>query len=211
MSDPGTPKKTETWIWRLHIYIGLYLLLFTILYFVSGLILNHSNWKFTQYWQKREVVTFEKNIQIPEAEGDLARARDIMEQLDISGEINLPARRPKEGQFIFGVSRLGKNRRVEINLSTGIASVRETNVNIWGVLYASHLFTGVRGNQKRDWIMTRIWSISMDAVGIGLIFLVISSVYLWYKRKRNKLPGLIILGISLFLCLFFIFGLNWMG
>lgn len=210
MSRPDILKQLGIWIRKMHIYISLYLLLFMLLFFISGLILNHSNWKFSQFWTKRKESTIERDIQIPDAAGDPAKARDIMRQLDISGEI-LAINRPEEGQFNFGVHRPGRNIQIRTNLNTGRAIVKEIHVNIWGFLYASHLFTGVRGNQERDWFITRIWSFLMDAVSLGSIFLVISSIYLWHQSKRKKLPGIIILGLGIFLCLFFLFGLNWIN
>ena len=203
--------RIETWARKFHIYISLYLLLFMLLFFISGLILNHSNWEFTQFWSKRKVSTLDRVIQPPEVTGDIAKAKDIMRQLDISGEVALAANRPADGKFIFGVVRPGKNLRIETDINSGRATVTQIDVNTWGIMYALHLFTGVRGNQERDWFMTRIWSASIDAVGVGLILLVISSCYLWYKRKRKRLQGAIILGLGIFLCGFFLFGLSWIS
>ena len=121
-----------------------------LLFFISGFLLNHTNWKFAQYWTKREESTFERSIKLPTETGDLARAKNIMRQLDFSGEITVINTLPEEGQFNFGVLKPGKNVQIKTDLNTGRVSVKEIRTNIFGVLHAMHILTGVRGNNPKQ-------------------------------------------------------------
>ena len=84
-------------------------------------------------------------------------------------------------------------------------------MNAFGVMDALHHFTGVSmtdPERERDWILTRVWSAAMDAVAVGLIVLVLSGLYLWYRLRRKRRLGLLVLGVGLASCAFFLLGLR---
>jgi len=204
-------KWFEVWNRKFHIYLGLYLLLFVWLFSVSGLILNHPRWKFAQFWAQREQTSYEKSVSLPTEGGDVAKAKDLMRQLDITGEIQQITVNPDQGQFTFGVIRPNIRHRVQVDLNTKQATVNRIRVNTWGVMYALHVVSGVRMNNpelKRDWLMTKIWSFSMDAVSVGVIVMVLSGLYMWFKLKPKWRLGLIVLGLGVLSCGFFFLGLG---
>ena len=49
----------------------------------------------------------------------------------------------------------------------------------------------------------------MDAVAAGLIFMVLSSLYMWYELIQKRLLGTIILSLSLLICGLLCVGLRW--
>jgi hypothetical protein len=136
-----------------------------------------------------------------------------MNQLHISGEVVWMTIRPAEDQFDFRVMRASKIIDIKTNLSEKRAKVEQIRVNAWGAVNMLHSFTGVSMDdprQSRDWLMTRIWSFSMDATCVGLIFLVLSGIYIWYRRRKRRFLGALVLGIAVLTCGFFIFGLSWL-
>src|SRR5512141_3008159 len=94
---PRSPFKL--WNRRLHYYLGLYLLFFVWLFALTGLLLNHSQWKFAEFWDSRRQTSDERNIVAPAAAGDLAQARDLMRQLGIRGEIDWTTTRKDPNRF----------------------------------------------------------------------------------------------------------------
>jgi hypothetical protein len=62
----------------------------------------------------------------------------------------------------------------------------------------------------RNWLLSKIWCFAMDAVAVGLIFMVLSSYYMWFRLKKVRLLGWISLGLGFVLCGFFVAGLNWL-
>ena len=79
-----------------------------------------------------------------------------------------------------------------------------------------HTFSGVRPiwrekESKRDWLPTILWSISIDALSIGVILLVMSSLYMGYRLKEKRRLVLASLGLGILLCSFFIWGLAYWG
>ena len=91
----------EIWNRKMHYYLGLYFLFFLWLFAFSGLLLNHSSWKFAQFFPNRKVSKVERSIQPPTDASDMEQARDLMRQLGIHGEIEWTAPRSDAGRLDF--------------------------------------------------------------------------------------------------------------
>lgn len=198
----------EEWNRRLHYYIGLYLLLFLWLFAVTGLIMNHPNW----FSHRAKNTTSDRTVQPPTAGSDLARARDIARQLGLSGEIVF-RELPKPDRFGFSVQRPGLGIQVETDLSTGRTRVRETTIDSVMTLENMHTHNGMRivFNEPapvRDWGMTQIWTFFMDALCIGLVFMVLSSMYMWYQLRQGRILGLVVVVAGFLSVAFFLWGLR---
>ena|ERR1041385_702487 len=220
-SPPSSPAANKarfgiafkSWNRKLHFYAGLYFLFFTWLFALSGLILNHPGWSFPESWKNRKERSFERQLTIPgpEVKGDLAQAREIMRQLDIEGEILWTTTRTDPNQFVFQVRRPGDFFFLTADFTRKVVSVRHAHVNLWGVMKVLHVFTGVLNDppNNRDWWLTYIWAFSMDAVAAGLIFMVLSSFYMWWELPQKRVPGAVALGVGTIICGVFCFALRW--
>jgi hypothetical protein len=207
-------REIENWNRKLHFYAGLFLLSFVWLFALSGLLLNHPEWSFPESWKNRKERNYEKEIQKPgpEAKGDLAQAHDIMRQAGIEGEILWTTTRTDPGLFDFQVRRPGHFFFLHADYTKRRVHVRQADVNLWGVIKVLHAFTGIQiddPRQSRDWALTTMWALSMDAVAAGLIFMVLSSLYMWFKLPQKRFSGLVVLGLGTIVCGLFCFGLRW--
>ena len=75
-----------------------------------------------------------------------------------------------------------------------------------------HTFTGVRANDsvnERDWALTTVWALSMDAVGVDLILMVFSSYVMWYPLKPKRRWGIVALMLGFATCGLIVVGLRW--
>ncbi len=200
----------DAWNRRLHYYFGLYLLLFVWLFAVSGLLLNHSKWRFAHFWPQRKQERFERRVQLAAGVSDIEQAKNLIRQLGIVGEIEWAAPRQRPRRFEFRAARPGRIVNVNVDAPTGVASVERITVNGWGVLNALHSFTGVRGGRPeatRDWWLTWLWSFFMDAACVGTIFIVLSGYWIWFRAERYRVTGLIALALGLLACGLFVAGL----
>ena len=92
--------------------------------------------------------------------------------------------------------------------------MQQIQVNLWGVIHVLHTFSGVRigdPTMQRDWLLTRVWSFSMDALAAGLIRMVFSSYYMWYGLKEKRRLGSFVLALGVLSCGFFVKGLAWVA
>jgi hypothetical protein len=202
------------WNRRLHFYAGLFLLFFMWLFAVSGLVLNHPEWEFAESWKNRRETNYVRGFVAfaPEVKGDLAEAREIMRQTGIEGDILWTTTQANADVFEFQVRRPGHFFFIKADFAQKLVSVRESTVNVWGVMKVLHVFSGVQQDdprQSRDWALTTVWALSMDAVAAGLIFMVLSSLYMWWELPRKRLGGMVALGLGVTVCGFFCVGLRW--
>jgi hypothetical protein len=179
----------KVWNRKGHYYLGLYFLFFVWLFALTGLLLNHS-WTFAEFWPNRRISKSEYVVDIPPTDHEVDRARALMARLGIHGEIEWTTARADSTAFEFRVNRPGQNISVTAHPDQSRAVVEQTEVNAWGALRVLHTFTGVRAGDERndrDWLLTTLWVISMDAVSIGLAIMVLSGLYMWYglPSKRN--------------------------
>jgi hypothetical protein len=204
-------KGFEKWNRKIHIYLGLFMLLFIWLFSVSGLFMNHPKW----FHGKIERTPTDIPITYSEGLEEVALAKKLRDQLELEGEIILRAQRNPE-KFGFMVMRPNKRFGVNVDLATNVATVNDVKSPSVGILGDLHTFSGVRAIwnepiQERDWIMTRIWSFSIDAVSIGLILIVISSLYIGLKIKENRQWAVVSLALGILVCSFFVWGLSLMA
>src|SRR5690349_17875949 len=201
------------WNRRVHYYLGLYLLFFIWLFAFTGLLLNHPRWQFAQFWPNRIQSTTEHTFESVTTVADIDRARDVMRQLNIDGEVQWPATQPPNGPFTFQVSRPGLVVDVRADLSAGRATVQRTQMNAWGVMHVLHTFTGAPAadsRNRRDWTLTTLWALSMDAVAAGLIVMVLGSYVMWFRLRNKRLGGMVALALGFISCGAFIGALRWL-
>ena len=211
-SIPGGRRTgVHAWNRRVHYYLGLYMLVSLWFFSISGLVLNHSSWGVAQFWQHREETTTQRAIRIPGHTGDVAIATDLMRQLGIVGELGEIKRSADPQRFELQVVKPGRVYRVVARMDSARADVTEIRINGWGAMDALHKFTGVSRDDRertRDWVLTTVWSLAMDALAAGMIALVATGLYLWYRLKAKRIPGFIALTLGIACCVFFLYGLG---
>ena len=219
-AEKETPEKAsprrladifQVWNRKLHYYLGLYFLFFLWLFAFTGLLINHSSWAFAEFWPNRQVSNYERAVQPPPPGDDLAQAQDLMRQLAIVGEIQWGAPRKDPGHLDFQVGRPGRNFAIKADLRQGSVKVERTELNAWGIMHILHTFTGSRINDtknQRDWVLTTIWALSMDAVALGMVIMVLGGVYMWFGLKGKRIPGLAALAGGIVTCGWLLFGLR---
>ena len=209
----GAVDTVLVWNRRVHYYLGLFLLFFIWLFAFTGLLLNHPRWQFAQFWPNRIQSTTEHTIAAVTAANDTDRARDVMRQLGVAGELQWPATQPANGPFTFQVNRPGLNVDVKADRQAGRATVQRTQLNAWGVMYVLHTFTGAPAadsRNRRDWTLTTLWALSMDAVAGGLIVMVLGSYVMWFRLRAKRIGGIIALALGFISCGAFIGALRWL-
>jgi hypothetical protein len=207
-------KRFEIWNRKIHYFLGLYFLFFVWLFAFSGLLLNHMDWKAFEFWENRKESKDERNITSPPAGNDLAQAHDILRQLGLEGEVDWTSSRGDDNRLDFRVTRPGHVIDIKADFEQGKARIKRIDYNAWGLMRTLHTFTGASVHEKnnrnqRDWLLTKVWAFTMDAVAVGLIVMVLSSLYMWYELPEKRRLGTIVLAVGLASCTLFCLGLRW--
>jgi len=181
---------------RLHIHLGLLLLLFIWLFSLSGLILNHSSWKFASFWDERQERKIDFAVPLS-ALTDPDPEAGVMEFLKISGEVHHQKRTSE--LLEFRVESPGTVSDISVDLTTGSGTQKVLKYNIWGKWRTLHTFNGMNKenpSQSPNWLIANIWRFAMDGIAIGLIIICLSSWIMWYNVRREYKLGYIILASS---------------
>ncbi len=205
---PSSGKVFEAWNRKLHFYLGLYFLFFLWLFSLTGLMLNHGQWLMSLAANERKETRSETSIRTPAGTTEAERVSDVMQQLGLAGEIDLPATQPS-GQLAFNVSRPSDASQVRVDLGQNRASIQHFDNSGWATFRIFHTFSGSRFNQpssRRDWMLTTIWVLAMDAMAVGLIVMVLGSYYMWYRLKAKRRLGVIVLAAGFLSCAAFLAG-----
>ena len=197
----------EKWNKKIHIYLGLSMLLFLWVFAISGLFLNHPKW----FGGQPNRNTTEQPVDMLSEGDQLAKAHHLMGQLDLIGEAIFRGAQ-KEGQFVFIAMRPDERTFVNVDLDTSIAKVTHVTGNFGQMMGNLHTFSGVRPiwgelESTRDWLPTVLWSLSIDVLSIAVIILVGSSLYMGFRRKETRIPAAASLLVGIAICWFFIWGL----
>lgn len=199
-------KALDVWNRRLHYYLGLYFLFFLWLFALTGLMLNHQQW-FRDLYERRERSS-EQSIESPQGQTRFEQTRDVMRQLDLRGEIDWPVSQPV-GHLDFNVARPNGAAQVRVDLNAKRAYVKQFDNSALHAFQIFHTFSGTRFTQpssQRDWIVTTVWVIAMDALAAGLIAMVLGSYYMWWRLKTRKVLGITALAAGFVACLVFVAG-----
>ncbi len=200
------PKSNSFTKWnrKIHIYIGLFMLVFIWIFSLSGLFMNNPRW-FAGGQPNREKQTAQ--VTMPESGARLEKAWNIMEQLNLRGEVYF-LRDPGPGKFGFLCMRPNVRDFVTVEIETGktnIMHVTPKNNSYAAIINQMHVFTGNLGERQRDWLPTKIWSFSMDALSVGIIILVLTSLYMgWQSPHRMGVIISFVFGVAVFT--YFIWG-----
>ena len=183
-----------SWNRKVHIYLGLFLLLFIWLFSISGLIMNHGGWQFAGFYEQRNESKTDFYLPVSSLNDNPALVSQILTHLQISGEVeNI---RTIQEVIEFRVKSPGLVRDIQVNSKSGQGTMKEMKFNFWGKLKTLHNFNGVNKidpSETPNWIVTKIWRLAMDIVVILLIILCLGSWVVWYRVRRDYKPGYFLL------------------
>ncbi len=189
----------------LHLYVGLFLSPFVLVFAVSVVLLNHPG---IPLGAPAESEAGTRQVDLPpgldklEGTERIRQVRHILRQVGISGEIGFIRYSSGNKTLTIPVSKPGYEATVDIGLSTGLASVQERRTGFGDALIFLHKMPGphlatIRGN----WGMVRVWRWMADGTAWLLLFLSVSGIYLWAVLRSERPVGLVLIvagALSLF-------------
>ena len=192
------------WLRDLHLYFGLFISPFVLLFAASVFYLNHG--KLLPGAEAPAVVYRDLNVpdgfdQIKGREA-VERAKAILPQVNVAGEIGFLRYVAKDRRLFFPVSKAGSEATVDVDLDARTATVTRRSMDLWESLSYLHKMPGPHNVALRgNWIGTKIWRVLADATIYLLLFISLSGVYLWWAIKAERKIGLALLATGA--CTFF--------
>ncbi len=190
------PKGLYIWTRDLHLYLGLFISPFALLFAVSVFFLNHGRTPVDAATARVAIHDLRVPLGIEEAQGmeRVHLAAAILAQVDVTGEINFIRYVSKERRLIIPVVKPGVETVIDLSVEARTATVTRRRTTTWETLSYLHKSPGphnaaIRGN----WFWTRAWRWAADATVYLTLFLSVSGIYLWAVLRSERKAGLILL------------------
>lgn len=182
----------------LHLYLGLFLSPFLLLFSVSVFFLVHS-------WipNRKQVpgpprivadVASPPNVEALDGRARVDALRTVLPALGVAGEIGFVRHIREERRFVFSVNVPGRVTKIDMNLATRTAAISQSDPGIWDGLVELHKSPGQHlVDIRMNWFPMRGWRWFADGTVYLLFFISISGVYLWAVLRAERGPGLALL------------------
>jgi hypothetical protein len=204
-------KFVYRWTRNLHLYLGLFICPFVVVFAVSTVALNHPPRARDESGSPATTVS---GLQIPDGMEKLEgmdrvrKLQPVLRQAGVSGEVEWITYVPASSRMIIPVVRPGRKATVELDLKTGTATVRRSESGFLGALVYLHKSPGPHlHNIRGNWVFTRVWKVFADGTAYLLLLLAVSGVYLWALLRAERRTGLTLLGVGLAIFGLLIYGL----
>ena len=198
-------RSLYRWTRRLHLYLGLFVSPFVLVYAVSAIQLNHSLMPWGGHAAPKSAPRVVR-VSVTDGDNGLAVAAQVRQQVGIAGEIGYVNRKPGGTRVSFPIESPGRTTRVKVDLATGLATIEEQDTGAWDALVYLHKMPGPHNaNIRGNWFFTRLWGWLADATVYLVLFLTASGVYLWTVLRADRRTGLRVLaaGVVSFLAIVF--------
>lgn len=175
-----------------HLYIGLFLSPFILIFCVSVLALNHSGWLNKKNPVLHQPVIKTRIKQFPHDTSELNTAKSIISELRIDGEIDFIFK--KGNHFAFPVTKPGLKLLIDVDTLTKDLTINRTVEGTFRATNYLHKMPGphnenIRGNSS----FLKLWRVLADTVVYLLLFLSASGVFLWYFLKVERKLGIVVI------------------
>ena len=183
----------------LHLYLGLFLSPFILVFSVSVVYLVHGA-AYRPAPSASDNPRTVTNLRVPpDIAGAQGRARvdalrPVLGQLDVSGEIDFVRHIPAERRLVIPVRLPDRDTVISLDYDLGIATVTSRRHSIGDALVYLHKMPGphnvdVRGNSG----LIRAWRLVADATAYVFLFITASGIYLWVALRAERRTGLALL------------------
>ncbi len=175
------------WIRRIHLFTGLFLLVFVLMYFVSGYLMIHEKW-----FQRGEPLKTTRNERLTYA-GDLSTtdfAGYLEHTFGVRGKRQPPRRRP-DGSWQFNYVRPGVNHEVVVSPSGQEVTITRSQFGAVGLAHGLHRLHGYGGGWLYD-----LWAVVYDLASGAMILFALTGIFLWHQSTVIRWPGWLCLVLS---------------
>ncbi len=183
----------------LHLYAGLFLAPFVLVFSVSVFFLVHS-WMpgaASEASPARMVTRLQLPGGIENLDGrdrvDAVRA--VLDRLGVAGEVGFIRHVRAERRLMIPVAIPGRETTVDIHLETRTAVISRRTTGIWDALVALHKAPGPHLVAIRmNWFPMRVWKWLADTAVWLIFFLSVSGIYVWAVLPAERRIGLFLIG-----------------
>jgi len=171
---------------RIHLFTGLILLMFVIMYFATGYVMIHHLW-FGE--NKPKVTTRTEALNYSGEKTDAAMSVYLQETFGLAG--NRVVNRRPNGTLSFNFVRPGTVFEAVVAPDGKQVKITRRDQAFVGTMATMHELHGYGGG----WFYS-MWALVLDLASASMVVFAITGIILWYQSTTARLPGWICLGFS---------------
>ncbi len=190
-------RRVDRWMRSLHLYSGLFLAPWMLVYAASAFCLNHNQWFRDALgitppnWEPIRQVDFQPGDGFPPEPA--AQAEAILRELQLEGPHRLQRPAAPGPMTIIRISGGGNYRVIWRRQARQITVERQTPFSAYRLLHYLHF----RAGYQQRFPALIAWAALVDATAFTILFWVVSGIYLWLRRWRGKVMGSVCLAASI--------------
>jgi len=190
----------------LHLYLGLFISPFVLVFAVSVFFLVHS-WlpRFGSVTSTKRVVPtspLPEGLQTLSGRPLIEALKPVLEKAGVRGEVGFVRHMVKEEKLVIPVIIPGRETTVSLSLGNGEATIETRETGLADALVTLHKLPGQHGPDIRmNSFYMKAWRWMADATVYLVLFISFSGIYLWYVLRAERAVGLLLIGagaLSLF-------------
>jgi len=181
----------------LHLYLGLFVSPFVLVFAFSVFFLVHA-WlpKASPAGAARVATDLVVDPRLEQLSGRplIDALRPTLDGAGVRGEVGWVQHVASEKRYIIPVSVPGLITTVVLDVEKRQASIEERNTGLADALVMLHKSPGPHlVGMRMNWGFMRVWWWLSDATVYLLLFTTVSGIYLWYVLRADRKPGLVLL------------------
>ena len=198
LSRPEGNSAWPRWIRDLHLYGGLFIGPFVLVFAVSVFFLVH-NWlpkPSPDPDGTRSVVglTLPSNLRELSGRARIDALKPVLKMAQVHGEVGWIQHQAKEDRLVVPVTVPGRLTTVTIDMARREALVQQESTGLASALVVLHKSPGPHlVGMRMNWAYLRAWHWLADATVYLLLFITLSGVYLWYIVRSQRTIGIALL------------------
>jgi hypothetical protein len=182
----------------LHLYVGLFLSPFVLVFSVSVFYLVHGLAQRpapdpTNPSRRVDNLIIPAGLPNMQGRARVDALRTVLDQVGVSGEVDFVRHLPREHRFIVPVRFPNRDTVVSLDYEQRTATIASKEHSVSDALVYLHKMPGphnadVRGNS----LLIRVWRVLADATAYLTLFITASGIYLWVALRAERRVGLVL-------------------
>jgi hypothetical protein len=173
---------------RTHLYLGLFLAPWMLMYALSTAAMNHRGWFAARQGEGAPPFAVERTLKfegaLPEGGDARAAAAVLLAWLGLEGAHSAQWR-AKEGVLVIQRMSLREPRRVTFNPADGKVVVEKQQFRANAFLERFHR----RRGYAQETLVDDAWAFSVDLVIGAMLFWALSGLWLWWEMRTTRAWG----------------------
>lgn len=172
---------------NIHLALGLIITPFLFIYSISAITFSHHSLGFSVTDKKVEEFKLNSISTDPNSLAD-----QLTEGHGIRGDLRKSSI-DNTGKIKLLISRPGTRNKVMVDTKSGVATIEKETENIGGFINALHFTAGFESTAFGE----KLWGLAVLLVAVSIIGVLITGLLLWLFNKKERMTGLIFLGVSI--------------